>query len=253
MFNFFVLPENRRGDVFTITGGDYNHLKNVLRMNIGDRFLVSCEGSSHLCSLKELTEDTALAELIQENYQDTELPIQIYLFQGLPKSDKLEWILQKGVELGVHTFIPVETKRSIVKIEPRKKDQKQSRWQAIAESAAKQSKRTVIPTVHPATAFDKAISLAKELDVIFVPYENKEGMSATKEALQTLKPGMKVGIFIGPEGGFEPAEIEALQEADAHILSLGKRILRTETAAVTAVSMVMLYTETEIGYESPAQ
>ncbi len=252
MFNFFVPTQNRVGNVFSITDGDYNHIKNVLRMVKGEQFLVSCNGQSHLCALQEYTADAVLAEILQENFQDTELPLEIHLFQGLPKSDKLEWILQKTVELGVHAVIPVETKRSIVKIEPKKKEQKQNRWQTIAESAAKQSKRSVVPTVHPATSFDKALALAKELDVIFVPYENKEGMAATKRALQTLKAGMKVGIFIGPEGGFEDNEIKALETLGAHIISLGKRILRTETAAITAVGMVMLYTETEGSDEHPA-
>ncbi len=253
MFNFFAQENSRQGDLFALSGGDFNHIKNVLRMNIGDTFLVSHKGQSHLCELVELGADTAFAKILEENVQDTELPIEIYLFQGLPKSDKLEWILQKCVELGVHGVLPVETKRSIVKIEPKKKAAKQSRWQAIVISAAKQSKRNSIPTVSVPLSFKEAVEKAKELDLIFVPYENKEGMAATKTALSSLKAGMKVGIFIGPEGGFEETEIETLQEANAHIISLGKRILRTETAAITAVGMVMLYTETEIGNETTAQ
>ncbi len=253
MFNFFADENSRQGDVFALTGSNVNHIKNVLRMNPGDTFLVSHNGQSHLCQLVGFEEEIAFAKIIEENLQDTELPIEIYLFQGLPKSDKLEWILQKCVELGVHGVIPVETKRSIVKIEPKKKAAKQSRWQAIAESAAKQSKRNRIPTVWEPLSFQEAVARAKELDLVLVPYENKEGMVATKRALSLIKPGMKVGIFIGPEGGFEESEIETLQQTGAHILSLGKRILRTETAAITAVGMVMLYTETEIGNETPAR
>ena len=253
MFNFFAEENSRQGDLFAITGGDFNHIKNVLRMNLGDTFLVSHKGQSHLCELFELSGDTAFAKILEENVQDTELPLEIYLFQGLPKSDKLEWILQKCVELGVQGVIPVETKRSIVKIEPKKKAAKQSRWQAIAESAAKQSKRNVIPAVSVPLSFKEAVEQAKEMDLILVPYENKEGMAATKTALSSLKAGMKVGIFIGPEGGFEESEVETLQQEGAHIISLGKRILRTETAAITAVGMVMLYTETEIGNETTAQ
>ena len=253
MFNFFAQENSRQGDVFAITGGDFNHIKNVLRMNLGDTFLVSHKGQSHLCELCQLSDDTAFARILEENVQDTELPLEIYLFQGLPKSDKLEWILQKCVELGVQGVIPVETKRSIVKIEPKKKAAKQNRWQLIAESAAKQSKRNLIPTVSEPVSLKEAVAKAEEMDLILVPYENKEGMAATKTALSQLKAGMKVGIFIGPEGGFEESEIELLTQANAHIISLGKRILRTETAAVTAVSMVMLYTETEIGNETTAQ
>ena len=252
MFNFFARENSRQGDIFALTDGDFNHIKNVLRMSVGDTFLVSHSGQSHLCELTQIGEDVCFAKIIEENYQSTELPLEIYLFQGLPKSDKLEWILQKCVELGATGFVPVETKRSIVKIEPKKKGAKQSRWQAIAESAAKQSKRNTVPTVWEATSFSDAMTMAKEMDLLLVPYENKEGMAATKTALSLLKPGMKVGVFIGPEGGFEEKEIEILQTAGAHIISLGKRILRTETAAVTAVGMVMLYTETEIGYENPS-
>lgn len=246
LFNFFAENQSRNGNCFLIEGSDYNHIKNVLRMDLGDTFLVSQNGQSHLCQLTSFSENSLLATIVEENYQDTQLPVEIHLFQGLPKSDKLEWILQKCVELGADGVIPVETKRSIVKIEPKKKDAKQSRWQAIAESAAKQSKRSVIPTVHPATSFESALNMAKELDLVLVPYENKEGMASTKKALQQLKAGMKIGIFIGPEGGFEEKEIERLQEIGAHIISLGKRILRTETAAITAVGMVMLYAETEM-------
>ena len=252
MFNFFAEENSRQGDIFALQGGDFNHIKNVLRMSLGATFLVSHKGQSHLCELVELAEDTAFAKVLTENVQDTELPLEIHLFQGLPKSDKLEWILQKSVELGITSVIPVEMKRSVVKIEPKKKEAKQTRWQAIAESAAKQSKRNRIPTVLPATGFKEACALAKELDVILVPYENKEGMAATKTALQTIKAGMKVGIFIGPEGGFEEGEIEALTALNAHIISLGSRILRTETAAITATSMVMLYAEMEMSNE-PAQ
>lgn len=253
MFNFFAQENSRQGDVFSLSGRDYNHIKNVLRMKLGDTFLVSHAGQSHLCELLELGADTAFAKIIEDNVQNTELPIEIYLFQGLPKSDKLEWILQKSAELGVQGVLPVETKRSIVKIEPKKKAAKQSRWQAIAESAAKQSKRNGIPQVFEPLSFWEAVKKAGEMDLILVPYENKEGMAATKTALSQVKAGMQVGIFIGPEGGFEEGEIEMLQEANAHIISLGKRILRTETAAVTAVSMVMLYAETEIGNETTAQ
>jgi 16S rRNA (uracil1498-N3)-methyltransferase len=133
--------------------------------------------------------------------------------------------------------------RCVVKIEEKKKRSKQTRWQAISESAAKQSKRTVIPKVLEPTSFKNALNYAKDLDLVLVPYENKRGMIATKEALQTIKNGSKIGVFIGPEGGFAENEIEALTSISGKTVSLGSRILRTETAAITAVSMCMLYTE----------
>ncbi len=243
MFNFFVDTNARQGDAFLITGADYNHICNVLRMQPGDTFLVSCDGESCLCSLAEICPDAVLARIIEEDYQNTELPVQFYLFQGLPKGDKLELIIQKTVELGVSGIIPVEMSRSVVKIEEKKKQAKQARWQAIAESAAKQSKRNVIPQVSVPISYKQAMAKAAELDLFLVPYEDARGMVATKDALQQIKPGMSVGILIGPEGGFDPREIGLAKEAGAQVISLGKRILRAETAAVTAVGMGMLYVE----------
>ncbi|MBR2385091.1 MAG: 16S rRNA (uracil(1498)-N(3))-methyltransferase [Clostridia bacterium] len=245
MYNFFTENTKINGK-FHITGSDYNHAKNVLRMKKGEQFLVSQGGASHLCELEDFTDNSVIAKIIEENYQDTSLPIEIYLFQGLPKADKLELIIQKTVELGVHSIIPVEMKRSIVKLDEKKKDGKTARWQAIAESASKQSKRTSIPTVETAISYQKALDKAKELDILIVPYESKNGMQDTVDALQLIKAGMKIGVLIGPEGGFEDSEIQKAQEIGAKIVSLGKRILRTETASITTVAMLMLHAETQL-------
>ena len=145
MYNFFVDVDNKKDGRYFIVGSDFNHIKNVLRMNAGEHFLVSCQGVSDLCELESFESDTVVAKIIEENYQNTDLPIKIHLFQGLPKSDKLELIIQKSVELGITSITPVAMKRSIVKIDDKKKKSKRERWQAIAESAAKQSKRSVIP------------------------------------------------------------------------------------------------------------
>ncbi len=243
MYNFFVRPECRKEQSFIITGSDFNHIKNVLRMSEGEEFLVSCEGKSHLCSLAGFMVDTAIADILEENYQNTELPVKIYLFQGLPKADKMELIIQKTVELGVSGIIPCEMNRCVVKLEEKKKKSKRERWQAIAESAAKQSKRNTIPEIGEVLSFKETLEKAKELDLLLVPYENAKGMTATKEALSKIKNGCSIGIFIGPEGGFEQSEIDAALEFGAKTVSLGARILRTETAAITAVGMCMLYTE----------
>ncbi len=243
MHNFFVDENNRNGNLFYIIGTQHNHIKNVLRMKICDTFLVSCNGISNLCKLISIDNETATAEIIEENFNDTNLPIEIYLFQGLPKADKMELIIQKTVELGVGAIIPTEMSRCVVKLEEKKKRQKQERWQAIAESAAKQSKRNSIPKVYEPMSYKNALNLADEMDILLVPYENKEGMSATKRALSQIKSGMKIGIIIGPEGGFADSEIESALAKRGNVISLGKRILRTETAAITAVGMCMLYTE----------
>ena len=247
MYNFFA--QNRDGDRFVIDGADFNHIKNVLRMNEGDEFLVSYEGQSHLCALSEILSDCVIAKIIEENYRETELPIKVYLFQGLPKGDKMELIIQKCAELGVFKIIPVEMKRCVVKLDDKKKKSKRERWQAISESAAKQSKRNIIPEICDVISFEDALKMAKELDILLVPYENKDGMNATKDALSKIKSGDSVGIFIGAEGGFDDFEIEKAIEMGGISVSLGKRILRTETAAVTSLAMCMLYAEMNLSGE----
>ena len=243
MYNFFVNDDCRQGDRYVITGADHNHIKNVLRMKVGDTILISANGKSNLCEIEIIDNDEIVAPIIEEDYQNTELPLQIHLFQGLPKSDKMELIIQKAVELGVYSITPIEMKRCIVKLDDKKKTSKQTRWQAISESAAKQSKRNTIPEINEIISYKAALNAAKELDLLLVPYENEDGILSTKEALAELKEAKSVGIIIGPEGGFDDAEIEAAKDPGGRIISLGKRILRTETAAITAVGMCMLYTE----------
>lgn len=245
MFNFFI-EDGFTGDTVILTGSDYNHVKNVLRMKEGEDVLISHDKKSSLCSIKEFTADSVILSVIKEDYAATALPIEIVLFQGLPKSDKLELIIQKAVELGVKKIVPVEMERSIVKIEDKKKKSKTERWQSIAESAAKQSKLTFIPEVSIPLSFSDAVNYAKTLDQIIVPYENKDGMSATVSAIKDIKTGQKIGVFIGPEGGFAQKEIDLLDCINAKTVSLGKRILRTETAAITALSMLMLYAEIKL-------
>ncbi len=245
MFNFFVDKE-KENDRYQINGCDYNHIKNVLRMKEGEKLIVSNNGKSDLCEIESFNDSEVFVKVIEENYNDTSLPVKIVLMQGLPKSDKMELIIQKTVELGVDKIIPVETSRSIVKIENKKKDGKTARWQAIAESAGKQSKRNYIPEISPILTFREAIERAKEFDLFIVPYECKDGMTATKETLSLIKKDMTIGIFIGPEGGISEEEINRAESVGAKVISLGKRILRTETAAITAVGMIMLYAEMKI-------
>lgn len=243
MYNFFVDPCARMGDSFRISGKDHNHICNVLRMQVGDTFLVSCEGMSSLCRLDCIEEDAVVAEIVEEDYRNTELPVRFYLFQGLPKGDKLELIIQKTVELGVAGIIPVEMSRCVMKLDEKKKKARRERWQSIAESAAKQSKRNVIPEVSEVMTYKQAMGKAAEMDLFLVPYENERGMAATREAMSRIKPGMSVGILVGPEGGFDEKEVELARGAGAAVISLGKRILRAETAAVTAVGLGMLHVE----------
>lgn len=243
MYNFFVNENQKQNNCYFINGADFNHIKNVLRMNIGDNFLVSENGMSSLCEIESFESDTVIVKILQENYNDTNLPIKIYLFQGLPKGDKMELIIQKCVELGVHEIVPVQMSRCVVKIEEKKKKSKRERWQAISESAAKQSKCNKIPEISEILTYKQALAKAKDLDLLLVPYESKNGMEDTKNALNEIKSGMSVGILIGPEGGFDENEIHEALEIGGKVISLGKRILRTETAAITSVSMCMLHAE----------
>lgn len=243
MFNFFADESSKQGSCYVISGNDYNHIKNVLRMDIGDTCLISCDGKSDLCSIQSFSGDQVYLDVIEEDYMDTELPVKIYLFQGLPKGDKMEYIIQKCVELGVFGIVPVQMSHCVVKLDDKKAKSKKARWQAICESAAKQSKRNIIPEILDVCSYIKALEFAKTLDLILLPYENKDGMSATIEALSNLKGAKSVGIFIGPEGGFDKGEVEKALSIDSKIISLGKRILRTETAAITAVGMCMLNIE----------
>ena len=245
MYNFFITNQNLDSDIVKIDGADFNHIKNVLRMKVGDTFLVSLDNKSSLCEIASFENDFLLAKILEKDCYDTALPIEIYLFQGLPKSDKLELIIQKAVELGVKEIIPVQMERSIAKIESNKIKSKTERFNAIAESAAKQCKMPFIPTVKEPMPFNSAIEYAKTLDILLVPYENKDGIESTISALQKIKKGNKVGIFIGPEGGFSQKEV-SLAEENGCLISLGKRILRTETASITAMSMLMLYAEMKL-------
>ena len=246
MFNFFLDNACLDNETYRIDGGNFNHIKNVLRMRVGDEIYVSHDGVSDLCSITDFTEDCVIVKIIEKNALDSALPINVTLFQGLPKSDKLELIIQKAVELGACAVVPVEMKNCVVKIEYKKKDSKRARWQSISESAAKQSKCNFIPEIYHPMSFNDALKHAQQLDLVIVPYENENGMQSTKSALSKIKKGMNVGVFIGPEGGFDKNEIELLKNINAMTVSLGKRILRTETASITALVALMLHAETNI-------
>lgn len=244
MNHFFVSPSQVREGQIAIEGGDVNHIKNVLRMKRGELMEVSDgTGSRYLCELECMETETVFVKIVDVWEDDVELPAKIYLFQGLPKGDKMELIIQKAVELGAFEIIPVETRRCVVRIDEKKADKKVARWNAIAEGAAKQSGRGVVPKVQGVMGFTEALNCANEMDVCLIPYEKAKGMQKTKEALQRVRPGKTVAIFIGPEGGFEEKEIEMACGHGAFPISLGKRILRTETAGFTVLAVLMYHLE----------
>lgn len=244
MHHFFVSPDQIDEKYVTITGGDVNHIKNVLRMKIDEELLVSNgQDKDYYCKIESISDDEIKALILDEEFEGTELPTELYLFQGLPKSDKMELIIQKAVELGVKEIIPVATKRCVVKLDDKKEASKIKRWQAISESAAKQSRRTIIPEISSVMSFREAINRAKEFELGIIPYENFKDMTETKEVLNKVQKGIKIGIFIGPEGGFEESEIQYALENGIHPISLGKRILRTETAGLAILSVLMFQLE----------
>ena len=247
MYQFFVEPEqiDVAGKRVIIRGDDVNHIKNVLRMRPGEEVAVSngIDGREYRCGILALEEDCVRLELRFIKEDGVELPAKIYLFQGLPKADKMELIIQKAVELGAFQVIPVAMKRCVVKLDEKKADSKIKRWQGIAEAAAKQSKRGVIPTVAPVMSYAQAVKMASEMDLKLVPYELAEGMEQTKQLIESVKPGQRIAIFIGPEGGFDPEEIRTATEAGIHPITLGKRILRTETAGFTTIAWLMYQLE----------
>ena len=246
MYHFFVTPEQVKGEEIQIVGSDVNHIKNVLRMKIGEELQIS-DGNNkkYLCEIASMTSDEVCLQIKEELKSDTELPSKIYLFQGLPKSDKMELIVQKAVELGAYEIIPVATKRAVVKLDDKKASKKVERWNAISEGAAKQSGRNVVPEVKSVMSYKEAIQYAESLDVILIPYELAEGMEETRQIIEGIQPGQSIGIFIGPEGGFETQEVEYAMEHGAKAITLGKRILRTETAGLTTLSILMYHLESK--------
>lgn len=245
MYQFFVDPDQIEGNRITIMGKDVNHIKNVLRMKVGEELAVVCSGQEreYRCGIREFLEDRIELELRFIREDAMELPCRVYLFQGLPKGDKMELIIQKCVELGVHEIIPVRTKRAVVKLDEKKAAQKQVRWQGIAEAAAKQSRRGVIPQIHEVLSFEQALSYAGDMDVRMIPYELADGEGSVKKLISGIRDGQSVAVFIGPEGGFAKEEIEAAAAQGIGAVSLGRRILRTETAGMAVLAFILYQLE----------
>lgn len=233
-----ILEDNR----ILVTGEDANHLGRAIRMKAGERLRVSTDqGRNFICEAVSFDKNTMELQIAEES-ADTEVSNRIVLYQAIPKGTRMETIIEKAVELGVSEIVPVDMKFCIVKLDDKKKKSKVERWQKIADSAAKQSKRSKLPIVRPVMSYKEAVYELISLDISLVPYENAQGVSHTKDVLSQVTPGKSVGVLIGPEGGFAPEEIDMVRE-DCEIITLGKRILRTDTAAITSLSLVMMASE----------
>ena len=245
MHRFFAEPGQIGEKEIVITGADVNHIRNVLRMRADEEVLIADgQGAEYRCKLTELGENEVRAQILWKLDGNAELASAITLFQGLPKSDKMDLIVQKCVELGVDRIVPVSTKRTVVKLDAKKEAAKLKRWSAISESAAKQSKRRIIPQVHSVMAFREAVDYAaSRYDICLIPYELADGMEQTRRILNGVQPGQSVAILIGPEGGFEENEIQYAKEKGVLPITLGRRILRTETAGMTVLAVLMMQLE----------
>ena len=247
MLHIFVDPEQMQGDLLHVTGKDVNHIKNVMRLRPGDEISVRTgqDEREYRYGIEELTESEVICRLRFVKESDVELPVKVYLFQGLPKADKMDTIVQKAVELGAAEIIPVQMRRSIVKLDGAKRAKRTQRWQTIAEAAAKQSRRAVVPVVREPMTMEEAVRFAGlHTDVRLLPYERQEADGSTRELVESIPEGSAVSVFIGPEGGFEPGEVELAREAGIMPISLGKRILRTETAAMVVLAWLIYRFET---------
>ena len=243
MPKFFIKKDQINDNNLVILGEDVNHIKNVLRKSVGDCFEVCNQDDSqnYLVEIVALHNDKIECSIIDNLENNTESNLFIHVFQGLPKADKMELIIQKGVELGASAITPVAMKRSIVKISAKDEYKKIQRWQKISEVAAKQCGRSIIPKINNIAKIQDICKIAKNYDIILVAYEN-EKENKLKYELQklkgTIKDNINIAIVIGPEGGLEPDDVNYLKENGAKIITLGNRILRTETVALNMISVI---------------
>lgn len=244
MPKFFVTDEEIKENEIEIKGKDVKHIKNVLRKKVGDKITV-CNSTTHrdyLCEIKNLDEEKIECNIIEKLEINSEANVKVSIWQGLPKADKMELIIQKSVELGVYDITPVEMKRCVVKLNEKDKTKKVERWQKISEVAAKQSGRNIIPKVNEIISIKNICNLYQEYDIVIVAYEN-EKQNKLRYELEKLKLNnqndLKIAILIGPEGGIDETEIAILKQNDAKIVTLGNRILRTETVALNVLSIIM--------------
>lgn len=247
MPKFFVKEEQIKKDEIIIIGQDVNHIKKVLRAKIGDEIQIcnNQNGENFLCKIQNIENENITCKIKQKIQKQVESNIEVTIFQGLPKADKMEYIIQKSVELGVYEITPVEMKRCVVKLNEKDKNKKIERWQKISEVAAKQCGRDMIPQINNIINIKNICNLIEKYDIVLVAYENekentlKQQINQLKNTIKKQDETIQIGIIIGPEGGLEPKDVEELKQSGAQIITLGKRILRTETVALNMLSIIM--------------
>lgn len=244
MPKFFVKQEQIKENTIKIVEDDVKHIKNVLRKVINDEIEVcnQDDGKNYKCKIEKINQEEILCDIIEQIESKTEPQIYVDVYQGLPKADKMELIIQKSVELGVHKIIPTNMRRSIVKIKSKEENKKIDRWQKISEVASKQSGRDIIPKIENITNIKDIIKNINQYDVLIVAYEEEKENTLKQEIIRIKNmkiEKLNIGILIGPEGGIDKEEIDALKQVGAKIVSLGERILRTETVALNMLSIIM--------------
>ena len=241
MYKFFIQNSQIQNNQVIINGEDVNHIKNVLRLNKKEKIIVcnkeTCK--SYIAELDSITKEEVICNIVEEKLVSTEPAVNIDLFQGLPKSDKMEHIIQKTTELGVKRIYPVIMERCVVKIDKKDESKKIVRWQKIAESAAKQSKRDFIPKVENIINLENICKILPKYDIILLAYENEDSNTLKQELQKIKKQNANIGVVVGPEGGFTKNEVNILETAGAKCVTLGKRILRTETAPIVLLSNII--------------
>ncbi len=242
MPKFFVPTNQIEKDKIVIQNDDVNHIKNVLRAKVDDKIDICDYNTSknYVCKIEEIEDKVIRCKIIEEIDSNVESEIKVSIFQGIPKADKMELVIQKSVELGAHDITPIEMKRCVVKLKEKDKTKKIQRWQKISEVAAKQSGRDIIPRINNIININKLCESLEKYDLVLVAYEN-EKINTLKNELIKIKNNkkVKIAIIIGPEGGIDKAEIEQLEKYNAKIVTLGNRILRTETVALSMLSIIM--------------
>lgn len=247
MHKFFVSKENINEQDILITGDDVKHILKVLRLKVNDKINISDgHGVEYICSINLIDKKEVTCSIIEKFNNETESPLNITLFQGLPKSQKMDLIVQKGVEIGINEIKTVITDRVVVKTESKDISNKIERWNKISVEAAKQSGRGNIVKVSSPISFKEAIENLDEFDLVVMPYENQEGIGFRKVLTEKASAAKNIAIFIGPEGGFEKDEVESAISKGVEVVTLGPRILRTETAGFVA-STIILYELGDMG------
>lgn len=249
MSKFFIKNENKEEEKIKIVGTDVNHIKNVLRLKMGDKIQVCNQETreNFVCEIVEIHKEFVQTKIVEKVETVSEGNVELHIFQGLPKADKMELIIQKGTELGVSEIVPVAFQRSIVKFSGKDEAKKLQRWQKIAEVAAKQSGRDLVPEIKEVIDVKKICHLVQEYDIILLAYEEEKENTLKNELLQIkgTRKDFRIAVVIGPEGGIEKEEVLLLKNAGAKVVSLGRRILRTETVALVVASIVMYELEDE--------